>query len=230
SKVKSVVISEGVASIDARAFHGCTSLVSIVMPSSIASIGRDIFNGCTHTYLRDGEIISEWSLIHIFYKGSSSDWAAVNIIDDSYFLSAAMMDILMYDDLSVYPANFDVISIPLQDVLLRARRMFGAEYSPVPVTLRIAGEFFYYDEDIHSYNVPQSPAIFAYAPQIQKIQRSGDVYTVDVLYVSDSAQWQEHSSNYTAQNEKEMQVVLEKKNGVWRIVRIANTGDAADQS
>ena len=87
SKVKSVVISEGVASIDARAFHGCTSLVSIVMPSSIASIGRDIFNGCTHTYLRDGEIISEWSLIHIFYKGSSSDWAAVNIIEDSYFLS-----------------------------------------------------------------------------------------------------------------------------------------------
>ncbi|MBR1458330.1 MAG: hypothetical protein IJ595_03005 [Oscillospiraceae bacterium] len=155
---------------------------------------------------------------------------AVGDIDDSYFLSAAMMDILMYDDLSVYPANFDVISIPLQDVLLRARRMFGAEYSPVPVTLRIAGEFFYYDEDIHSYNVPQSPAIFAYAPQIPKIQRSGDVYTVDVLYVSDSAQWQEHSSNYTAQNEKEMQVVLEKKNGVWRIVRIANTGDAADQS
>ncbi len=172
----------------------------------------------------DGSSIRQ-EITDVLYPLAVTDMPAfedTSDISDEYFLSAAIMDILMFDDLSAYPENFDVISVPLEDVLLRGRRMFGAEYSPAPVTIHTAGETFFYDEQSHCFNVPSAPVIFSYAPEIQKISRSGDTYTVTVLYRSDIAQWQARSKNFATQNEKTMQVVLDNKNGLWRIVRIAN--------
>ncbi len=44
--IESVVIEEGVTTIGAYAFGGCTSLKSAMISSSVTSIGRDIFFGC----------------------------------------------------------------------------------------------------------------------------------------------------------------------------------------
>ena len=43
----SVVISEGVTSIDKYAFYGCRSLTSITIPDSVTSIGVEAFYGCS---------------------------------------------------------------------------------------------------------------------------------------------------------------------------------------
>lgn len=45
--IKSVAISEGVTSIGARAFEGCSSLPTITIPAGVTSIGGDAFLGCT---------------------------------------------------------------------------------------------------------------------------------------------------------------------------------------
>ena len=45
--VKTVVIEEGVTSIDKSAFYGCTALASITIPNSVKSIGEGAFRECT---------------------------------------------------------------------------------------------------------------------------------------------------------------------------------------
>lgn len=137
-------------------------------------------------------------------------------------LSAAMVDILMYDDLSGYPESFDVISVPAGDVLARAQRMFGAEIRTEFGTLHIAGETFYYDSESGCYNVPVSPVIFSYSPEVTDIKRNGDVCTVTVLYHSDLAKWQERSENFDGGSEKTMQVTLLKSGDSYRITKIEN--------
>ena len=44
--LKSVIISEGITTISARAFYNCANLMSVTIPSSVTSIGEDAFYGC----------------------------------------------------------------------------------------------------------------------------------------------------------------------------------------
>ena len=46
SKIKNVVIEDGVTSIGKKAFWGCENLEKIIIPSSVKSIGSNAFNGC----------------------------------------------------------------------------------------------------------------------------------------------------------------------------------------
>ncbi len=45
-QIKTIVISQGVASIGASAFSGCTNLTEITIPKSVVSIGDSAFSGC----------------------------------------------------------------------------------------------------------------------------------------------------------------------------------------
>ena len=130
----------------------------------------------------------------------------------------------MYDDLSAYPVNFDVISIPANDVLARAQQRFGTEFSVEFATLYAAGETFYYDAASGCYNVTTSPTIFSYAPEVTKLQRNGDTYTASVLCVSDKASWQKHSENFKGGSEKMLEVTLQKNGDSYQIQRIVSVG------
>lgn len=148
-------------------------------------------------------------------------------LDAASLLTAAMVDILMYDDLSGYPESFGVISVPAADVLARAQRMFGTEFQPSFDTLHAAGETFFYDNEGGCYNVPTEPVIFSYSPEVTDIRRSGDTCTCTVVYHSDLAKWQERSGNYQDSSAKTMQVTLVKNGDTYQITRMANvqTGD-----
>lgn len=135
-------------------------------------------------------------------------------------LSAAIVDILMHDDLSGYTETFDMIAVPAEDVLERGRQLFGVDVQTKLSTLHAAGESFVYDEATECYNVPTSPMIFSYSPEVRNIKRNGDTYEVTVVYNSDVADWQEHSRNFTEGNSKTMQATIEKKSSGYRIVRL----------
>lgn len=148
-------------------------------------------------------------------------------LDAGSLLTAAMVDILMYDDLSGYPESFGVISVPATDVLAKAQKIFGTDFQPEFDTLHAAGETFFYDKEGGCYNVPVSPVIFSYSPEVTDIRRSGDTCTCTVVYHSDLAKWQERSENFEDSNAKTMQVTLVKNGDIYQIARIANvqTGD-----
>ena len=135
-------------------------------------------------------------------------------------LSAAIVDILMHDDLSGYTETFDMIAVPAEDVLERGKRMFGVDVQTQLDTLHAAGESFVYDAQSNCFNVPAEPMIFSYAPEVKKIQRTGDTYEVTVVYHGDVADWQKNSRNFTNGTTKTMQATIEKKTSGYRIVRL----------
>ncbi|MBR2087852.1 MAG: hypothetical protein IJ906_12070 [Oscillospiraceae bacterium] len=135
-------------------------------------------------------------------------------------LSAAIVDILMHDDLSGYTETFDMISVPAEDVLERGRQMFGVDVQTQLDTLHAAGESFVYDAQSNCFNVPAEPMIFSYSPEVKKIQRTGDTYEVTVVYRGDVADWQKNSRNFTSGSSKTMQATIEKKSNGYRIVRL----------
>ena len=137
-------------------------------------------------------------------------------------LSAAIVDILMYDDLSGYTETFDMISVPAEDVLERGRQMFGVDVQTQLDTLHAAGESFVYDATTNCYNVPTSPMIFSYSPEVKNVKRTGDTYEVTVVYHSDVADWQENSRNFREGSSKTMKATIEKKNSGYRIVSLVS--------
>ena len=61
TSLESIVISNGVTSIESSAFENCTSLKSITIPDSVTSIGYFTFYGCT-------------SLKDVYYNGTEEQW------------------------------------------------------------------------------------------------------------------------------------------------------------
>ncbi len=145
-------------------------------------------------------------------------------------LSAAIIDMVMYGDVSAYPCSFDMLTIPAEDIRVRASEMFGMDLQPEYTTLRAAGELFFYDETAETYNVPVSPVIFSYAPEVQEIQLAdnGD-YVVTVAYHGDTAQWQQHAKNFEHDLDKTMEITMRKNGDDYQIVRIVNVSGNSGQ-
>ena len=80
SSRKSYTIPDGVTRIDEYAFQDCTSLTNITIPDSVTTIGGwtsyGAFYGCT-------------SLTDVYYKGTQSQWDAIQIGDSNYCLTDA---------------------------------------------------------------------------------------------------------------------------------------------
>ena len=89
SRVKSVVIADGVTSIGEYAFFYCESLTSVTIPDSVTSIGKYAFFCCTSltsVTIPDGVTSIGWrafsnctSLTDVYYAGSKAQWKAISI-------------------------------------------------------------------------------------------------------------------------------------------------------
>ena len=78
SSLTSVTIGNSVTSIGSSAFDGCTSLASVTIGNSVTSIGSSAFSGCT-------------SLKSFNYCGTKSQWKAITIGSDNYYLTHAFI-------------------------------------------------------------------------------------------------------------------------------------------
>ena len=61
-------------------FYNVTGLRKIVLPSTLTSIGGYAFNGCSS------------DLLHVFYRGSSSQWENIDFGGNKVYLSNVLYD------------------------------------------------------------------------------------------------------------------------------------------
>ena len=101
TSLKSVTIPDSVTSIGSSAFSGCTSLKSVTIPDSVTSIGSSAFSGCTSlTSVTIGNSVTSigssafsgcTSLKSFNYCGTKSQWKAITIGSDNYYLTHAFI-------------------------------------------------------------------------------------------------------------------------------------------
>jgi hypothetical protein len=63
--LKSIVIPEGVTSIETQTFEYCVNLTSVTIPSTITLIGTDAFSDCE-------------SIENVYFNGSLEQWCSIN--------------------------------------------------------------------------------------------------------------------------------------------------------
>lgn len=135
-------------------------------------------------------------------------------------ITAAIWDIILYEDKSKYEADFDMMIVPEVDIEQHGTKLFGNGLSFEHQSILGAGVQFYYDESIKSYRVPSNPKYFTYSPFIEDVSRVGERYTLTVGYVSPTPAWLTLTSDDAPEPEKYVDYVVSKRGNEMTLVAI----------
>lgn len=145
-------------------------------------------------------------------------------------ITAAIWDIILYEDKSKYEADFDMIIVPELDVEQHAAKLFGQGLSIKHQSILGADVQFYYNEDIKSYRIPANPKYFTYSPYIEEITRVGESYTVTVGYVSPTPAWLTLTSDEPPQPEKYVNYVVSKRGDEYTLIGIQQSDKVPEEA
>lgn len=135
-------------------------------------------------------------------------------------ITAAIWDIILYEDKSKYDSDFDMIIVPELDVEQHAAKLFGTGLSIKHQSILGADVQFYYNEDIKSYQIPANPKYFTYSPYIEDITRVGESYTITVGYVSPTPAWLTLTGDETPKPEKYVNYIVQKRGDEYTLLGI----------
>jgi hypothetical protein len=142
-------------------------------------------------------------------------------------ISAAIWDIILYDDKSVYTREFDNITVPEVTVERHANKLFGDGLTITHQSIIGTDLQFYYDETQKSYIIPESPRYFTYSPYIESITKVGERYTLLVGYLSPTPSWYTVADD-VPMPEKYAEYVVSKRGGNMQLVAISQVDSGSD--
>jgi hypothetical protein len=140
-------------------------------------------------------------------------------------ISAAIWDIILYEDKSIYPGEFDNIIIPEMVIEAHALKLFGDGLAITHQSIVGTDVQFYYDENLRSYRIPVSPRYFTYSPLIESITKVGERYTLRVGYLSPTPSWYKNTEEPIP--EKYVEYVVSKRGDTMHLVAISQITDSA---
>lgn len=135
-------------------------------------------------------------------------------------ITAAVWDIILYEDKSKYETEFDMIIVPEVDVEQHCTHLFGTGLSVEHQSILGADIQFYYDKTIKSYRVPSNPKYFTYSPYVEEITRVGERYTLLVGYVSPTPAWLTLDADDKPVSDKYMEYIVSKRGDDMTLVSI----------
>lgn len=155
---------------------------------------------------------------------------ATTKLKNETIISAAVWDIILYEDKSRYELDFDYLIVPEVDIEQHAAKLFGSGLTINHMTIASADISFYYDEEISSYRIPENPKFFTYSPYIESISKVGESYTLTVGYVSPTPAWLTLTSDEAPSPEKYVDYVVQKRGTSYTLVAIKQSEKQAENS
>ena len=179
--VKHVVINEGVTSIGAHVFQGCSSLQDISIPTSVTTCKTGAFTDCE-------------AMTKIYYAGSPNQWAVIDFADETAHPFGALSgsaDYYFYGDKS-NRTNTLVFFSPLTEIKKYTfYRIYLYDGLSIPGTVASIGNYAFYGCNIQgqmAINRKESPTMGTDAMR--------GIGTKRVLYVPEGASGYRTSGSY----------------------------------
>lgn len=121
-------------------------------------------------------------------------------IDSLSLLQYSMWAVLLSDTKEnyAYDENGELV-VPASDLDVAAAGLFGGE---VKLSHQSFGDYetiYYYDEKNKVYLVPIIVQLLVYTPQVEEIQRNGDIYTIRVGYIPPGSAWTANTAGVNAE-------------------------------
>ena len=100
NRITNLVIPDGVTSVSAYAFNGCSGLTNITIPDSVTSIGNCAFSSCPLTTLKIGKGLKSIGknafsgikvIPELYYAGSEEEWKGISIDSSNDLILRANM-------------------------------------------------------------------------------------------------------------------------------------------
>ncbi len=142
------------------------------------------------------------------------------LLDSSAIISASIWAFIIDDnDKSMYPKDdLGHIYVPDADIDLYVRRLFGGEVEIHHQSITDSNLQALYDSENKTYVLESTPKFLPYTPQVDTIERKGNVYTIDVSYVTPDAMWNMDVDNRSVNIDKVMQFVLRKNEDSYQVI------------
>ena len=143
-------------------------------------------------------------------------------LDNSVIISSAIWAFIIDDnDKSKYPTDeFGEMTVPDVDIEPYIRKLYGGEIEIVHQTVDGGSVQMYYDAENKCYLIESTPSFLPYTPRVDKISRSGNIYTLQVSYVLPDVVWELDPSHKNARVDKELEYRIEKDGNSYRILSV----------
>lgn len=145
-------------------------------------------------------------------------------------ITAAIWDIILYEDKSKYTAEFDYIIVPELDIEQHATKLFGTGLSFTHDSILNSDIQFYYEPEIKSYRIPVNPKYFTYSPVVEDIQKSDNTYTLLVGYLSPSPSWLTMTTDKKPTPDKYVKYIVTEQNGTKCLSAIQQVEESQNSS
>lgn len=143
-------------------------------------------------------------------------------LDSSTIISAAIWEFIIDEpDKSKYSKDdLGSIYVPDVDIEPYVRRLFGNDVKITHQSIDDSSVMMNYDSQNKMYNIESTPKFLPYTPRVDKIEKSGDIYTLKVSYVLPDAMWNLESDDKVEQIDKTMQYVLKKNKHNYQVLSV----------
>ncbi len=148
-------------------------------------------------------------------------------VNSSTLVKTSIWSCLYSDKRSSYSYDDNgMILIPVSDVDVAAKRLYGPEAALVHASMEEDGISYTFDSENNVYRVPMMAQGGYYTPMVVDMQKKGDVYEVVVGYIAPGASWSTDAKGekYQPAPDKYMIYNMKKEDREYYIVGIKDPG------
>lgn len=126
------------------------------------------------------------AFVYPFVITDTPSFESLEDVPASTVVTVSIWNIILNSDLSKYPTDTGIMSVPEIDVESSAVSLFGHGIDVAHQTVGSVEAMFEYNEALKTYYVPAAPMVMTYSPRIASVSNEGELFTVAVEYLQPS--------------------------------------------